>query len=110
VKPSAPCPELSQRFAYGVAPSTGVPLGVAGPHAAPRIDLAIIGGAGERRLHLAHELVDALDIDARLPPRKIRHAGHAQLAADRRVDDLALEVGDADLRRLAFVGDGSVRL
>ena len=51
------------------------------------------------------ELVHALAVDHRAPPREIRHARHAQVVSEPRVHDLALEVGHADARRAALVGD-----
>ncbi len=70
VKPSAPWPTLSHRFACGVAPITGMPFGVAGRiphHGLNRVKSEAFGNAA--RTSLTSWSTRSTSITARVPER-----------------------------------------
>lgn len=99
VKPSAPCPILSQRLRYGVGPMIGVPRGVAGRRPVHSLTSPCPAATFGKRRGFGAQSGQTLGIGLERVSLEVGHAGHAQPVSQAGIDDLMREVGHADFGR-----------
>lgn len=80
-------------------------MGVAGPHAGPFDGGVEIAALRERVSRLLAQQCQARGLEAGVEADDVDHRGDPQPLADSRVDDLAVVIGDAGIRRAVLRAD-----